>query len=314
MERSLIMLLCQVLLTGCTVGHALASEPEAAHVSGTAVTNGLAPVPHATVRAGGKTAVADSEGRFAIDVPAGERALTISAPGLPPWTLRDVRRNAQVTAVLGQSRTMSAARMTDARADRDAGDDRAVKGTCTGHTSNRVPPEEIRVLVFGAHDEKVWGVPGTEQGVQTVPFREYVEDVLPSEWPAAWPAESLQAGAFAVKNYAWYWTQKWRGGQFQGECFDVDDSIAYQRYVPGAREPATGAAVEATWHRAAHKGEAVFPTNYRATLTGKKDEPCGAGRDVRPQTLSQWGSRACALEGRAAPDILSLYYPGAVVN
>lgn len=209
----------------------------------------------------------------------------------------------------------SAAETPPARGGTDAtGHPRIAAGECTGHDSDRTPPGEIRVLVHAEHDANGWGIEGTELGVRTVPFRSYVEDVLPAEWPASWPAESLRAGAIAAKNYAWYWTKNWRGGEFEGECFDVDDSIAYQRYIPGSSTASSSLAVETTWGLAAYKGGKVFSTGYRATLTGNQHEPCGAGREERPDLLSQWGSRACAREGRSGEEIVRMYYPGSEVR
>lgn len=194
------------------------------------------------------------------------------------------------------------------------GGERSVAKDCTGHASDRTPPKRIRVLLHDEHDPSGRGIKGTELGVRTVPFRSYVENVLPAEWPAEWPAESLRAGALAVKNYAWYWTKHWRGGEFAGQCYDVDDSITYQRYVPGSAVESTDAAVADTWDEAVHKDGEVFSTGYRATLTGDPNEPCGHGRNARPDLLSQWGSRACALEERTAEEILALYYSGATLH
>lgn len=314
MERSSrwksITTLCVLVLTAVPSATASASEPPT--VRGTAVTgDGLEPVPHARVRTPGGTTTTDSHGRFALRIPAGE--VTITAPGLPPWTLRGIREDADVTALLGQRRTMTAAPRERNNAERQA-DQRVRAESCSGHPSDNVPPANIRILIHGAHDPNGWGIPGTEQGVRTVPFRSYVENVLPAEWPAEWPEQSLRAGAMAVKNYGWYWAQHWRGGEFEGECFDVDDSIAYQRYVPGNNAASTTTAIATTWNKVAHKDAGVFSTGYRATLTGDPNEPCGAGREQKPDLLSQWGSRACALEGRGAEEILSLYYPGSVVR
>ena len=57
--------------------------------------------------------------------------------------------------------------------------------------------------------------------VVRVDFKTYVKNVLPNEWVSSWPAESLKAGAVAVKSYGWYWalhsTRKTSGGA----CFDA---------------------------------------------------------------------------------------------
>jgi hypothetical protein len=57
--------------------------------------------------------------------------------------------------------------------------------------------------------------------IQTYNFQYYAENVLPNEWITSWPAESLEAGAIAVKEYGWYWVNNWRGGSLGGTCYDV---------------------------------------------------------------------------------------------
>ena len=39
-----------------------------------------------------------------------------------------------------------------------------------------------------------------------------------------------RAGAVAVKQYAWFHVLKWRGGKYNGDCFDVKDTTADQLY------------------------------------------------------------------------------------
>ena len=72
--------------------------------------------------------------------------------------------------------------------------------------------------------------------VDRVNFKKYVKDVLPNEWYATWPKESLRAGAIAVKNHGWYWALH-STRKKNGMCFDVYDSTGSQVYRPGSAQP-----------------------------------------------------------------------------
>ncbi|MFE5542179.1 SpoIID/LytB domain-containing protein, partial [Streptomyces sp. NPDC056519] len=183
-------------------------------------------------------------------------------------------------------------------------------GNCGGYSSDSTPPSTIRVLRYAQHTSVGAPVPGTEIGVTNVPFQEYVKDVLPSEWVTSWQTASLQAGAMAVKTYAWYWVNNWRGGSYNGSCYNVDDSINYQRYIPGSSTAVTDSAVQSTWNSVMTRNGSVFQASYQATLTGSPSEACGTGLSRYPNTLSQWGSQNCALAGRSWQSILGTYYPG----
>jgi peptidoglycan hydrolase-like amidase len=102
--------------------------------------------------------------------------------------------------------------------------------TCTGWTSDSVPPTTIRVLRTA----------GPASGsVQAVPFHDYVTVVMAAEWGSGNPAEVLKAGAVAVKEYAWYHAMFWRGGSAaDGSCYDVVDSSMDQVFAPETRVPA----------------------------------------------------------------------------
>ncbi len=82
-------------------------------------------------------------------------------------------------------------------------------------------------------------------GVDVVPFKDYVKIVLPVEFPAHWPVESLRAGAVAVKSYAWYHVLH----PISSRC-DIGDTTRYQLYEPdyaGRRTAKSDGAVEDTW-------------------------------------------------------------------
>ncbi|MBD0673074.1 hypothetical protein BU198_20735 [Streptomyces sp. CBMA156] len=186
----------------------------------------------------------------------------------------------------------------------------ATSGNCGGYSSDSTPPSTIRVLEYAQHTSTGAPVAGTEIGVYNVPFQSYVQDVLPSEWVPSWQPASLQAGAMAAKTYAWYWINNWRGGSHSGTCYNVDDSINYQRYVPGRATASTSSAVQSTWNTAMTKNGSIFQASYQATLTGNTSESCGSGLSRYPNTLSQWGSQNCALAGQSWQSILGVYYPG----
>jgi M6 family metalloprotease-like protein len=93
--------------------------------------------------------------------------------------------------------------------------------------------------------------------IDTVDFQLYVRRVLPHEWIAEWPIESLKAGAMAVKSYAWYWIDQ--GGRHADA--DVCDGPHCQRYAEETH-PKTDGAVEAIWHMSIRKDGKVLESQY----------------------------------------------------
>ncbi|MGI8872455.1 MAG: SpoIID/LytB domain-containing protein [Candidatus Limnocylindria bacterium] len=171
--------------------------------------------------------------------------------------------------------------------------------SCSGWVSEVVPPPSIRVyrVATGA--------------VETVDFRRYVKNVLSREWIGSWSAASLQAGAVAVKSYAWYQVLHWRGfTNSASECLDVRDDGYDQVYDPSAPTWSTAAAaVDSTWATRVLKDGRLFPTYYNA---GRPGERCAA--NANGWRMYQWGTQACGLAGRAASAILAAYYyPGVTV-
>jgi hypothetical protein len=181
--------------------------------------------------------------------------------------------------------------------------------SCTGYYSDSVPPATIRVLQYATHDATGRG--SVPIGVVTVPFRDYVRNVLPSEWYVTWRPYALQAGALATKTVGWYWVNHY-GGYLgtPANCFDVTDDTQFQRYVPGNRSAATDAAVAATWSDLVLTRGRIFAAGFRADLR-TVGEACGLGATGR--TLSQWGSQACAARGMTPAQILRRYYRDVVV-
>ncbi|GGP95449.1 peptidoglycan hydrolase-like amidase [Actinomadura coerulea] len=143
--------------------------------------------------------------------------------------------------------------------------------------------------------------------VDRVAFKTYVKDVLPNEWVSSWPAESLKAGAMAVKSYGWYWalhsTRKTSGGQ----CFDVYDTTSSQVYKPGSAKASTSAAVDATWGTRMTRGGKILEAHYCSTTTA-----CGGW--VTGDWMSQYGSRDKAEAGWSYSRILTAYYNGIVLS
>jgi hypothetical protein len=253
------------------------------NVSGEKTVNGVTtmpanppPVVGAVVRVDG-TEVAKSDGNGAFSfVYSGNGPVTVStsAPGLGSWQATGV-----TSAASGETLTMmlnghdvstdmtppatasgGAGSTTPAPANPSGGPGAgtpapnasptpSASGNCGGYFSNTAPPPTINVLIFGMHTSSGAAVPGTEKGVVQVPFETYVENVLASEWVPSWAPDSIDAGAMAVKSYAWFFVNNWpRQGTYNGACYNVDDSTNYQRYIPGRTFDTTNAAVQATWN------------------------------------------------------------------
>ncbi len=182
--------------------------------------------------------------------------------------------------------------------------------SCTGFSSQTTPPATIRVLISS----------GTPH-VATVPFEQYVENVLPNEWISSWSAESLKAGAVAVKSYGWFWVNHFGGYlKTRSNCFDVTDDTAFQVYRANSANTRTNGAVQQTWNVIArgadHQVRQAFyicslPYKSGTTNCGVQGpkEKCGAS--ANGSQLSQYGSQACAKAGKGYQDILRTYYnPG----
>ncbi|MGW4500354.1 SpoIID/LytB domain-containing protein [Micromonospora sp. NPDC004336] len=137
--------------------------------------------------------------------------------------------------------------------------------------------------------------------VDRVDFKTYVKNVLPNEWITSWPKASLEAGAVAVKSYAWYWalhsTRKTPGGQ----CYDVRDDTGDQVYKPSTAVASTSAAVDSTWSIKMTRSGYILRAHYCATTTA-----CGGW--VTGDWMSQYGSRDLANAGRNYQEILRYYY------
>ena len=157
--------------------------------------------------------------------------------------------------------------------------------SCTGWSSQVVPPRTIRVLRT------------TIGRVQRVPFRRYVAEVMASgEWPSRLHMVTLEAGAVATKQYAWYYAMNGHHRPYyrhDGHCYDVRDDTADQLYRPERARPSgrQTRAIDATWGLTLRKYGRFFLTGYRAGVAST----CAA--DANGWKLYALSVEACARQG-----------------
>ncbi|MEX1335548.1 MAG: SpoIID/LytB domain-containing protein [Candidatus Limnocylindrales bacterium] len=170
----------------------------------------------------------------------------------------------------------------------------AAGSSCTGWTSTTKPPRSIRVLNRRLNK------------VETVAFRKYVKKVMASgEWPSRLKMATLEAGALATKQYAWYYAMKGNHRShyvYKGRCYDVRDDTTDQLYkhyaTPDARQKK---AVDKTWGLSLRKSGRFFLTGYRAGSS----RTCGA--DANGWKLFAASVEACARKGWSYKRILNTY-------
>ena len=170
----------------------------------------------------------------------------------------------------------------------------AAASSCTGWSSTTNPPRSIRVL-----NSRL-------QKVETVTFRKYVKKVMASgEWPGRLKTATLEAGALATKQYAWYYAMQGNHRSnyvYKGQCYDVRDDTndqLYKHYAqPDARQKA---AVDKTWGLSLRKNGRFFLTGYRAGSS----RTCGA--DANGWKLFATSVEACAKKGWSYQRILNTY-------
>jgi hypothetical protein len=170
------------------------------------------------------------------------------------------------------------------------------RGSCTGWHSRVVPPTSIRVLRKSGRVEKV-------------NFRRYVAVVMGSgEWPYWMPQAALEAGAVAVKQFAWYHTLAGhhRSSYYdaRGQCYDVRDGTRDQIYRPERARIRTNMlrAIDQTWSTSLRRNGNFILTPYRA---GRRN-PCGSDSDGRK--MFQKSVMDCARRGWSAKRIHARYY------
>lgn len=184
-------------------------------------------------------------------------------------------------------------------------------GVCTGpvvpaHAAetifNTAEPSAIRVAIRENNPNGEPDPRGKITWVQTVPFTTYCKDVLPNEWMPSWSPQALEAGAMAIKMFAWY--HHLHPVTIDGFTFDVDNTTNFQafRYLSG--EPETNRAVDAIRKQAYTMPDGtIIELNYRA---GYRDNPNWQYRNA--QKMAQWGSEYWAEKGRTYVQILQFYY------
>jgi peptidoglycan hydrolase-like amidase len=166
---------------------------------------------------------------------------------------------------------------------------------CTKWSSTTEPPPTIRVFRVN------------EGFVDQVDFKDYVIRVVSREWNVDQGA-LRKAGAVAVKQYAWYHVLHYRGGKFNGACFDVRDTTADQLYAAKPIEQIPSRvkkSVNDTWSWTVRRGDKFPMTGYR------RGEDVGCG-DNAGYHLYVRSARKCAKQGWSADRILALYYTGTV--
>ena len=134
--------------------------------------------------------------------------------------------------------------------------------------------------------------------LKVVDFKQYVKNVLPNEWGARWPAESLRSGAMAVKTYAWFMVAL--GGKWPDA--DVWDSTCDQVYNPNIEYESTNAAVDYIWEKAIASNGKLFATYYRAYYY----QCVEAG--LAGKCMGQWDSKDLADAGSTWDEILFKFY------
>lgn len=165
-------------------------------------------------------------------------------------------------------------------------------------------PASIRVAIREARPNGDPNPRGRILYVKTVPFDQYVYDSLPNEWIPSWDAPSLEAGAMAVKMFAWY--KILHPTRLDGWEFDLDNTTNFQTYREGNRFAATSEAHD----RIRHLGFAlpdgtIVELNYRA---GIRDNANWQYRNAN--MMAQWGSQFWARQGYNMLRILQWYYEG----
>ena len=165
------------------------------------------------------------------------------------------------------------------------------RAQCTDWSSTSVPPPSI--AVYRVNEGKV----------DRVDFKAYVMRVVSREWNVK-QAALRKAGAHAVKQYAWYHVLRWRGGTYNGKCYDVKDTTADQLYAnkPLSEIPrGVKNAVNAIWSWRLIRDGKFIMTGYR-----RGDRvPCASDAGYRLYARS---GKRCANKGWSAERILQVYY------
>lgn len=261
-----------------------------------------APIDQARVAVGSVTIITGRDGliratpiplRGAVD----QVDITVSAAGYLPWNFRGLTLRA------GQPVEMHALLR---RADATAPPSGPALGPPAPKPGDSAPPAYIRIGRTYTADCVVPD-PSENIPVDTMPFVDYIRNVLPNEWLPGWDVDgsaALDAGAVAVKQYAWYnafVAPKWSG---QGYAFDLLDNTCDQRFIDRSADPRTDAAISRTWPATLKRNDALFSTYYRAYYFYQCFAPQTSEGSPIPDCLGQWDSYYAAVQGKTAQQIL----------
>ncbi len=262
------------------------------------------------------TVVSDERGLFVLEgirVANDYQTVTVQvqAPGYGTWTMHNTLLYPGITRLLdvplGTEPVTMQAELPRALTDTGMPPAEAVPSATlplglpglqqVGHDT---PPETIRVARTGHKLCGDWLAAGRPVlSVEELPLDEYVKNVLPNEWLASWPQDSLRAGAMAVKHFAWYKILTRVRHAETGA--DVLDNTCDQYYAPNSRHASTDAAVDATWpYVMRQNGQvfAIFYLNLPERCTSSLYQPC----------MPQWGTKYDADAGRDWQWMLYQYY------
>ena len=233
--------------------------------------------------------------------------IEVTAPGYANWTIRDVRLvpgdTLKLDVRMGQSHTLivvPAPRFEAPDWPNVPNEGHLFFGGAAASQLELPLPATIRVRVTGYP----YCDTSREYEVETIDFKEYAKHVLPNEWGARWPGESLRAGAMAVKMYAWSYIAA--GGKWPDA--DVYDSTCDQVYIPSVSYASTDRAVDFTWNWRLTRGEQLLRTYYRAYLSQCEDVGLGGN------CMGQIESRDMAYDRYAWDEILFTFYNGAALS
>lgn len=169
-------------------------------------------------------------------------------------------------------------------------------------------PKVIRVAIRESRPNGEPNPRGRILYVKVVNFDTYVENSLPNEWVPSWEQESLQAGAMAVKMFAWY--KVLHPMKLDGWEFDLDNTTNFQTYREGNKFGKTDDAHSRVRNLAYTMPDGtIVELNYRAGYQG------GPNWEYRnANMMSQWGSQYWAEEGRNMLGILQWFYQGRTLH
>ncbi|MCX6071770.1 MAG: dockerin type I domain-containing protein [Chloroflexi bacterium] len=254
----------------------------------------------------------DAAGRFAwpaiaLGSDAVPTVVEVAADGYGLWRIEDVRFRRGDTLILDVSLSsepvtiiVPGPRPADGWPSFPMGG--AALDTPLDDQSQLPLPSTIRVRVTGyAYCDLA-----RSYTVETIDFKEYVKHVLPNEWVASWPTESVRAGAMAAKMYAWSYIAV--GGKWSDA--DVYDSTCDQVYNPAVSYTSTNNAVDFTWNWRLLRSDGLhlFRTFYRAYSS-----QC-AGAGLTGYCMGQYESRDMAYDLYTWDEILAVFYTGSELN